>query len=51
LAQWKQQEQNIMVQVGVSVEQARTRFAQVDATHQSRLFAEAASEPVVSLPA
>jgi outer membrane protein TolC len=28
----------------VSVEQARTLFAQVDATHQSTLFAEAALE-------
>jgi len=44
VVQLKQQEQNIMVQVGVSVEQAKTRFAQVDATHQSRLFAEAALE-------
>lgn len=44
LVQLKQQEQNVMVQVGVSVEQAKTRFAQVDATHQSRLFAEAALE-------
>jgi outer membrane protein TolC len=44
VAQLKQLEQNIMVQIAVSVEQARTRFAQVDATRQSRLFAEAALE-------
>jgi len=31
-----------MVEIGIAVEQARTRFAQVDATKQSRLFAEAA---------
>ncbi len=42
--QLKQLEQNIMVQIGVSVEQARTCFGQVDATHQSRLFAEMALE-------
>jgi outer membrane protein TolC len=42
--QLKQLEQNIMVQIAVSVEQAKTRFAQVDATRQSRLFAEAALE-------
>jgi len=42
LAQLKQLEQNIMIQIAVSVEQARTGFAQVDATLQSRLFAEAA---------
>jgi outer membrane protein TolC len=40
--QLKQLEQNIMVEIGVSVEQARTRFGQVDATRQSRLFAEMA---------
>jgi outer membrane protein TolC len=40
--QLKQLEQNIMVQIGVSVEQAKTCFAQVDATRQSRLFAEMA---------
>jgi outer membrane protein len=42
--QLKQLEQNIMVQIAVSLEQAKTRFAQVDATRQSRLFAEAALE-------
>jgi outer membrane protein TolC len=42
LVQLKQLEQNIMVQIGVSVEQAKTRYAQVDATRQSRIFAEAA---------
>jgi outer membrane protein TolC len=42
--QLKQLEQNIVVQIGVSVEQARTCFGQVDATHQSRLFAEMALE-------
>jgi outer membrane protein TolC len=40
--QLKQLEQNIMVEIGVSVEQARTCFGQVDATRQSRLFAEMA---------
>jgi outer membrane protein TolC len=44
VVQLKQLEQNIMVQIAVSVEQARTLFAQVDATRQSRLFAEAALE-------
>ena len=44
MMQLKQLEQNIMVQIGVSVEQAKTRFAQVDATRQSRLFAELALE-------
>jgi outer membrane protein TolC len=44
LVQLKQLEQNIMVQIAVSVEQARTAFAQVDATRESRLFAEAALE-------
>jgi outer membrane protein TolC len=44
VVQLKQLEQNIMVQIAVSVEQARTCFAQVDATHQSRLFSEAALE-------
>ena len=42
--QLKQLEQNIMVQIGVSVEQAKTCFAQVDATRQSRLFAAMALE-------
>jgi outer membrane protein TolC len=40
--QLKQLEQNIMIQIGVSVEQAKTCFAQVDATRESRLFAEMA---------
>ncbi len=44
IVQLQQLEQNVMVQIAVSMEQARTRFAQVDATHQSRLFAEAALE-------
>jgi outer membrane protein len=44
LVQLKQLEQNIMVQIAVSVEQAKTGFAQVDATRESRLFAEAALE-------
>jgi outer membrane protein TolC len=42
LVQLKQLEQNIMVQIGVSIEQAKTSYAQVDATRQSRVFAEAA---------
>jgi outer membrane protein len=42
VAQLKQLEQKIMVQIAVSLEQAKTGFAQVDATRQSRLFAEAA---------
>jgi outer membrane protein TolC len=44
VVQLKQLEQNIMVQIAVSVEQAQTLFAQVDATRQSRVFAEAALE-------
>jgi outer membrane protein TolC len=44
VVQLKQLEQNIMVQIAVSVEQARTGFAQVDATRESRLFAEEALE-------
>jgi len=44
LVQLKQLEQNILVDIGVAVEQARTRMAQVDATKQSRLFAELALE-------
>jgi outer membrane protein len=44
VAQLKQLEQNIMVQIAISLEQAKTRFAQVDATRQARLFAEAALE-------
>jgi outer membrane protein TolC len=44
LVQLKQLEQNVMVQIAVSVEQAKTGFAQVDATRESRLFAEAALE-------
>jgi outer membrane protein TolC len=44
VVQLKQLEQNIMVQIAVSVEQAKTGFAQVDATRESRLFAEAALE-------
>lgn len=42
LVRLKRLEQDIMVEIGIAVEQARTRFAQVDATKQSRLFAEAA---------
>jgi len=42
VVQLKQLEQKIMVQIAVSLEQAKTGFAQVDATHQSRMFAEAA---------
>jgi outer membrane protein len=42
VVQLKQLEQNIMVQIAVSVEQAKTGFAQVDATRESRVFAEAA---------
>ena len=44
VVQLKQLEQNVMVQIAVSVEQAKTGFAQVDATRESRLFAEAALE-------
>lgn len=44
LVRLKQLEQGIMVEIGVALEQARTRFAQVDATRQSRLFAEIALE-------
>jgi outer membrane protein TolC len=44
VVQLQQMEQNVMVQIAVSVEQAKTRFAQVDATHQSRLFAQSALE-------
>jgi len=33
-----------MVDIGVALEQVRTRFAQVDATKQSRRFAEIALE-------
>lgn len=44
VVQLKQLEQNIMVQIAVSMEQAETLFAQVDVTRQSRLFAEAALE-------
>ena len=49
VVQLKQLEQNIMVQIGVSVEQAKTSFAQVDATKQSRLFAEVALEAAQKL--
>lgn len=42
LVRLKQLEQDIMVEIGIALEQARTRFAQVDATKQSRLFAEIA---------
>jgi outer membrane protein TolC len=41
---FKQLEQNIMVEIGISVDQARASYGQADATHQSRLFAEAALE-------
>jgi outer membrane protein len=44
LVRLKQLEQDIMVGIGIAVEQARTRFAQVDATKQSRLFAQIALE-------
>jgi outer membrane protein TolC len=44
LVRLKQLEQDIMVEIGIALEQARTRFAQVDATKQSRLFAEIALE-------
>jgi outer membrane protein TolC len=44
LLRLKQLEQDIMVEIGIALEQARTRFAQVDATRQSRLFAEIALE-------
>src|SRR5687768_7942897 len=42
LVRLKRLEQDIMVEIGIALEQARTRFAQVDATKQSRLFAEIA---------
>ncbi|MCI0541422.1 MAG: TolC family protein [Verrucomicrobiales bacterium] len=38
----KQLEQDIMIQIGVAIEQAQTRFGQVASTKQSRLFAEMA---------
>jgi outer membrane protein TolC len=44
LVRLKQLEQDIMVEIGIAMEQARTRFAQVDATKQSRLFSEIALE-------
>ncbi len=44
LLRLKRLEQDVMVEIGISVEQARTRFAQVGATRQARLFAEAALE-------
>jgi outer membrane protein len=44
LVRLKQLEQDIMVDIGVAMEQARTRFAQVEATKQSRLFAQIALE-------
>ena len=44
LMRLKRLEQDIMVEIGVAVEQARTRFAQVDATKQSRTFAAVALE-------
>jgi len=44
LVQLKQLEQTIMIGIGIDVEQARTRLAQVDATKQSCLFAELALE-------
>jgi outer membrane protein TolC len=40
----KQLEQNIMIEIGISVDQARTSYGQADAAHQSRLFAEVALE-------
>ncbi|MCI0533979.1 MAG: TolC family protein [Verrucomicrobiales bacterium] len=44
LVRLKQLEQAIMVEIGIALEQARTRFAQVDATRQSRVFAKIALE-------
>jgi outer membrane protein len=44
LVRLKQLEQDIMVQIGVAVQSAKTRLAQVDKTRQSRLFAETALE-------
>jgi outer membrane protein TolC len=42
LLRLKRLEQDIMVQIGVALEEAKTRFPQVDATKESGLFAEAA---------
>jgi len=44
LIRLKQLEQDIMVQVGVAVQSAQTRLAQVEKTRQSRVFAEGALE-------
>jgi outer membrane protein len=44
LLRLKQLEQDIMVQIGIAVQTAETRLAQVDKTRQSRLFAETALE-------
>ena len=44
LVRVKQLEQDIMVEIGIALEQAQTRFAQVDATKQSRAFAAIALE-------
>jgi outer membrane protein len=38
----KKLEQDIMVQIGVAIQQAETRFGQVASTRQSRAFAETA---------
>lgn len=38
----KKLEQDIMVEIGIAVDQARIQLARVDATRQTRLFAEAA---------
>lgn len=40
----KQLEQDIMVEIGIAVDQARIQLARVDATRQTRRFAEAAME-------
>jgi len=44
LLRFKQLERDIMVQIGVAVQTAETRLAQVDKTRQSREFAETALE-------
>ena len=40
----KQLEQDIMIQIGIAIDQAETRYGQVASTKQSRLFAETALE-------
>ena len=42
LLQYKQLEQNIIVEVDNAVKQAQTAYDRIDATRQSRLYAEAA---------